>query len=268
MKFSLLLSLYNKEIPYFLFDCLESIENNTLSPDQVVIVYDGPVGHELEEIVNDFAKRLPIDIISIPKNVGLGSALNHGLKFCKNEIVLRMDTDDICMPDRFAKQIHCLDLHPGIGLMGGAIQEYDERMHLSKGVRFSKSQHNEIIEYARKRNPFNHMTVAFRKKYVEQVGGYQHHHLMEDYNLWLRMIAAGVECYNLADVLVKVRAGNNMLARRKGLFYAKSEIQIARLKYSLRIDGFWGCVSCALVRTIPRLLPVFVLTFLYKTLRK
>lgn len=268
MKFSLLLSLYSKENPSFLSDCLASIENNTLSPDQVVIVYDGPIGNELEEIVNNYAKRLPIDVIPIQKNVGLGSALNHGLKFCKNEIILRMDTDDICMPDCFAKQIHFLQLHPSVGLMGGAIQEYDERMNLSKGVRFSKCQHSEITEYSKKRNPFNHMTVAFRKNLVEQVGGYQHHHLMEDYNLWLRMIAAGVECYNLADVLVKVRAGNNMLARRKGLFYAKSEVKIARLKYNLKIDSLLGCISSASIRIIPRLLPVFALSYLYKTLRK
>ncbi|ELV2770542.1 TPA: glycosyltransferase [Enterobacter cloacae] len=268
MKFSLLLSLYDKESPSFLFECLESIENNTLTPEQIVIVYDGPIRNELTEIVNEYAIRLPIDIIPIEKNVGLGSALNYGLKFCKNEMVLRMDTDDICMPDRFAKQINFLNIHPNVGLMGGAIHEYDETMKQSKGVRFSKCQHSEIREYAKKRNPFNHMTVAFRKSLVEQVGGYQHHHLMEDYNLWLRMIASGVECYNIADVLVKVRAGNNMLARRKGLFYAKSEIKIARLKYNLKIDGFWGCISCASMRIIPRLLPVFALSYFYKILRK
>lgn len=268
MKFSLLLSLYNKENPYFLSECLKSIETNSHLPEQIVIVFDGPIGKELEEIVNNYAVRLPIDIVPINKNVGLGPALNYGLKFCKNEMVLRMDTDDICMPDRFAKQIDFLKLHPSIGLMGGAIQEYDESMNESKGIRFSKCQHKEIVEYAKKRNPFNHMTVAFRKSLVEQVGGYQHHHLMEDYNLWLRMIAAGVECYNMVDVLVKVRAGNNMLARRKGIFYAKSEIKIARLKYNLKIDHLCGCISCAVIRMIPRLLPVFALNYLYRVLRE
>ncbi|MEZ6874392.1 glycosyltransferase [Enterobacter sp. KBR-315C3_2022] len=268
MKFSVLLSLYNKEKPSFLSECLDSIANNTLLPEQIVIVYDGPIGSDLEAVVNDFSKRLPIDIVPLSNNVGLGSALNHGLKFCNYETILRMDTDDVCTQERFSKQINYLKLHPNIGLLGGAIREFDENMSIPGGIRFSNSDHGEIKDYAKKRNPFNHMAVAFNKTAVERVGGYQHHHLMEDYNLWLRMIASGVETHNLKEVLVNVRAGNSMLIRRKGLKYIRSEVKLAKLKYDLKIDGFFGTLSCAFIRIIPRLMPVFLLNSIYKILRK
>ncbi|MRT13696.1 glycosyltransferase [Enterobacteriaceae bacterium RIT711] len=268
MKFTVLLSLYYKESAEYLYQCLNSIQENTLSPDQVVIVYDGPVGKELEDTVCVFLKCLPIDVITLPQNIGLGKALNHGLNFCKNDIVLRMDTDDICAPDRFEKQICYLNNNPEVVLLGGAIKEYDEKMMISQGIRFSVSEHHEIKQYCKKRNPFNHMTVAFRKSVIEQIGGYQHHLYMEDYNLWLRVISAGFQTHNIDDILVDARAGSNMILRRKGMNYIKSELQLAKLKYDLNIDGFVGAISCAAIRILPRLLPLSLLEFVYKRLRK
>lgn len=268
MKFSVLLSLYYKESSLFLYDCLDSIEKNTCRPEQVVVVFDGPVGDELESVVNNFMNRLPIEIVPINKNIGLGNALNYGLQFCKNDIVFRMDTDDICLPDRFFKQYYFMQKNPDIVLLGGAIEEFDSHMEISQGVRFSASKHDDIKRYAIKRNPFNHMAVAFRKKTITSVGGYQHHYLMEDYNLWLRIISGGYLTHNLDDVLVNVRAGDNMILRRKGVRYINSEIKLAKLKYDLKLDGFAGIIWCAGLRIIPRLLPVSLLKNVYKILRK
>lgn len=268
IKFTVLLSLYHKESAEYLCQCLNSIQKNTLCPDQIVIVYDGPIGEELENTVSMFLKCLPIDIIAIPQNVGLGKALNLGLKICNNDIVFRMDTDDICLPDRFEKQICYLINNPEVVLLGGAITEYDESMKVSQGVRFSVTEHLQIKQYCKKRNPFNHMTVAFKKNVIEKIGGYQHHLYMEDYNLWLRVISAGYQTHNLDDILVNARTGTNMILRRKGMGYIKSELQLAKLKYDLNIDGFVGTFNCALVRILPRLLPLSMLEFVYKRLRK
>lgn len=268
MKFTVLLSLYYKESAEYFSECLTSIENNTLQPDQIIIIYDGPVGDILESTVSKFQGNLPIEVFPLSKNVGLGNALNYGLQFCRNDVVFRMDTDDICMANRFQKQLLFMQNNPDVAILGSATEEFDGLMVVSQGIRFSVSEHEEIKRYSRKRNPFNHMTVVFRKSVIEKVGGYQHHFLMEDYNLWLRVISSGYKTHNLKDVLVRVRAGNNMLIRRKGLRYIKSEIQLAKLKYTLDLDSITGVISCALLRIVPRLLPVSLLKQVYKLLRK
>lgn len=268
MKFTVLLSLYSKERAEYLIACLDSIKNNTTPPDQVLIIYDGPIGKNLEEVVDMYRDCLSIDTVSLSQNIGLGKALNHGIDFCRNEIILRMDTDDVCVNDRFEKQINFLERNPAIALLGGAIDEYDEKMICPKGVRFSVSEHEQIRLYCKKRNPFNHMTIAFRKSVITKVGGYHHHYAIEDYNLWLRVISAGYETHNMEDILVHVRAGGNMLSRRRGIAYIKSEIQLAKLKYKLKIDNIVGIVSCTLLRSLPRLLPVSLLSIIYKRFRK
>ncbi|MGM5671467.1 glycosyltransferase family 2 protein, partial [Enterobacter cloacae] len=155
-----------------------------------------------------------------------------------------------------------------VALSGGAINEFNEDMTSSQGIRFSVCSHEQIKEYCKKRSPFNHMTVAFKKDVIQSVGGYQHHFLMEDYNLWLRVIAAGHETLNLKQVLVNVRAGQNMISRRRGLAYVKSEIHLAKLKYELKIDNLFNIFICSTMRIIPRLLPTPLLGLVYKTLRK
>lgn len=268
MKFTVLLSLYYKEKPEYLYQCLQSINNNTLKPDQVVIVYDGPIGEDLSAVVNEFTLLLNIYIVELPENVGLGKALNHGMNFCQNNLVLRMDTDDVCLPDRFEHQVSLMKQHPNVALSGGAISEFSEDMTSSQGIRFSVCTNEQIREYAKKRSPFNHMTVAFKKDVIQTVGGYQHHFLMEDYNLWLRVIAAGHETLNLNKVLVNVRAGQNMISRRRGLAYVKSEIRLAKLKYELKIDNIFNIFVCSIMRIVPRLLPTPLLGLVYKALRK
>ncbi|WP_096961741.1 glycosyltransferase [Escherichia coli] len=268
MKISALLYLYNKEDKCYLYDCLDSIRLNTRTPEQVVIVYDGPIGEELNSVVTYFSNLLPIEIVRIPHNVGLGQALNRGLEFCRNEIVFRMDTDDKCDRLRFEKQLDMLKIHPDIVLMGGAVEEFDETMTKSLGVRYTVESHEQIKSYVRKRNPFNHMTIMFKKSIIQSLGGYEHHHLMEDYNLWLRVIAAGYKSYNIPQVLVYVRAGRGMLGRRRGILYVFSEIKLAKLKYKLKTDNIYGVVKYSFIRILPRLLPVFILRHLYAMLRK
>nr|UEO57265.1 UDP-Gal:alpha-D-GlcNAc-diphosphoundecapreno beta-1,3-galactosyltransferase [Morganella morganii] len=268
INFSILISLYNKEKPANLYSSLLSIKNNTIHPDQIVIVFDGPINNELSDIVFSFMNLLPIDVVKLPDNVGLGNALNIGLTKCSHDIIFRMDTDDICLPNRFEKQINYIKENPHISLMGSNTEEFSEDMTISNGYRNVACEHCDIITLAKKRNPFNHMTVVFKKNAVLAVGGYQHHLYMEDYNLWLRLIAAGYKTHNLQDILVNVRAGSSMVSRRKGLTYIKSEFQLAKLKIKLKIDSPFSATVIFFMRSIPRILPTSILNIVYKKLRK
>lgn len=269
-NFSVLMSLYYKENSVYLDDCLKSILSQSILPNEILIILDGPLSIELKSYINNLDKSYLslIKTVQLPKNVGLGNALNEGLKYCSNNWVFRMDTDDLCTPNRFMKQIEYIQENPNISLFGSCTEEFDSSMSNSLGLRKVPTSHNEIKQYTKRRNPFNHMTVAFRKDVIESVGGYQHHLYMEDYNLWIRVIAAGHQVGNIDEVLVNVRGGDSMVKRRKGLVYIKSELQLAKLKIKKNIDSPIGAYSNFIMRSLPRLLPTYMLSKVYKNLRK
>lgn len=264
--FSVLISLYDKESPENLAACLESIKEQTLKPDETVIVFDGFINDTLRKVVSRCQEDLKIVIVELSTNVGLGKALQAGLKACSNEIVARMDTDDICLPDRFEKQISYMSNNPELALLGSGIIEFDEDNNERKKI--LPKDKKDIILFSRWKNPFNHMTVVFRKSKVLQVGGYIHHHFMEDYNLWLRMINAGFDMENMQDILVNARVGKDMVSKRRGLKYIKSEIELMRLKRVLGITGTINGGIIFLVRSITRLVPKNILSLLYNHDRK
>ncbi|HIC2886339.1 TPA: glycosyltransferase [Morganella morganii] len=270
MNFTILMSLYISENEKNFMECMCSLFNQTVTITEIILVLDGELKPSLYKTLDIIVKNsiIPITIISLKKNVGLGEALNEGLKHCSNEWIFRMDTDDICLPDRFEKQISYIQENPHISLIGGNTEEFSEDMTISNGQRNVASKHNDIVKLAKKRNPFNHMTVAFKKSAVLAVGGYQHHLYMEDYNLWLRMIAAGYKTHNLQDILVNVRAGSSMVSRRRGLTYIKSEFQLAKLKIKSKIDSPLSATIIFFMRSIPRILPTSLLNVIYKKLRK
>lgn len=264
-NFSVLMSLYNNEKSSYLDDCFNSLFVQTLLPTEIVLVLDGPINDSLMRVIDKWKERLPIKIFPIAINVGLGNALNYGLSKCCNDLICRMDTDDICNAERFEKQIDYLIKHQNICVLGSAIREFNKENNES--IRFSKVGHCNIVQYAKKRNPLNHMSVAFRKKHILAVGGYHHHLYMEDYNLWLRLIAAGYELDNLEEPLVNARVGEEMISRRKGWRYIRSEFKLYCLKKQLGIDSGVSAFSTLLLRTIPRVLPQYILSKIYTVLR-
>lgn len=270
--FSLLMSLYYKENPSFLNDCFNSIWiNQTVKPNEIVLVFDGPITDDLQNIVNKWKNQIGdiLKLVKLKENVGLGKALNEGLNHCSHEWVFRMDTDDICMPDRFEKQVEYIINNPDVVLFSGQILEFNEIPSDSSVIKIVPTHHVEILKYAQKRSPFNHMTVAYKKSVIESVGGYQHHLYMEDYNLWLRVIAAGYQVGNHSDVLLCARVGNGMHARRKGLQYIKSEKQLLDLKNELQLQNPLYANMMFLVRSVFRLMPSTVLGKFYNSfLRK
>lgn len=270
--FSVLMSLYHKEKPEHFNTCMASIwDQQTLKTTEIVLVLDGPIGQGLTKSVEHWQQKLGniLKIVTLAENVGLGKALNEGLKHCTNEWVFRMDTDDICTPDRFSKQVAFIEKNPDVVLFGGQILEFNQDVSDAHVLKAVPENHNEIKNFARNRCPFNHMTVAYKKSVIIEVGGYQHHLFMEDYNLWLRVIGAGYQVANLLDIILYARVGNGMHARRKGFEYIKSEKQLLKLKKDLELQNPLHANMLFLVRSAFRLLPSSLLGKFYNTfLRK
>lgn len=272
LGFSVLLSLYHKENFLALDQCFQSIwKDQTIQPDEIILVLDGPIGEELSQCVQKWQRIIgkSLRVIPLSQNVGLGKALNKGLEHCSNEWVFRMDTDDISKPDRFKKQIQFIKKNPEVVLFSGQILEFNENPSDADILKSVPTEHTDIIKFAQKRSPFNHMTVAYKKSVIEAVGGYQHHLFMEDYNLWLRVIGAGYRVGNHPDILLYARVGNGMHARRKGLEYVNSELQLLKLKKELKLQDPIHANILFLLRSSFRLLPSTLLGKIYNTfLRK
>ena len=272
LGFSVLLSLYHKENFLALDQCFQSIwKDQTIQPDEIILVLDGKIGEELSQCVQKWQRIIgkSLRVIPLSQNVGLGKALNKGLEHCSIEWVFRMDTDDISKPDRFKKQIQFIKKNPEVVLFSGQILEFNENPSDADILKSVPTEHTDIIKFAQKRSPFNHMTVAYKKSVIEAVGGYQHHLFMEDYNLWLRVIGAGYRVGNHPDILLYARVGNGMHARRKGLEYVNSELQLLKLKKELKLQDPIHANILFLLRSSFRLLPSTLLGKIYNTfLRK
>lgn len=270
--FSALSSIYHKESPEHFDACMQSIwDKQTLKPTEIILVEDGPLTSELDHVIAMWKTKLGdvLQIIKLPENVGTGKAKNIGLQACNYEIVCIVDTDDIYVSDRFEKQVKFLEQHQDVVIVGGQILEFEEDISNPSGKREVPLSHQDLINYAQRQSPFNNMTIAYRKSKILGVGGYQHHYWMEDYNLFLRVIAKGYQINNLPDVLVYARIDNGMHGRRKGFKYIKSEKQLLDLKKQLKIQSPFYATIYFIVRSTFRLMPANLLGKIYNTfLRK
>ena len=222
-KFSVLMSLYLKEKPEYLNEALKSVINQTVKPNEIVIVYDGPITTELKSVVEQYVSNNPglIKIIDNPENKGLGLALADGVPQCTYELIARMDTDDICRKDRFEKQLEEFVKDPRLDICGSHILEFEEKEENIVARRRVPLVDKDIKEYQKRRDGFNHVSVMFKKKSVLAAGNYQSCLLMEDTLLWANMFMNGAKGKNIDDYLVYVRIGKDMYERRGGFDYYK-----------------------------------------------
>ena len=186
--YSVLMSVYHKEKPEYLKQAIESIQTQTLSTNDFVLVCDGPLNEQLDDVIATKQQEMgeTLNVVRLPKNGGLGNALNEGIKHCKNELVARMDSDDIAYPDRCEKQIAVFNTHSEVSVCSGIVEEFTTDPNTVDTRRVPPETNAEIIEFAKKRNPFNHPCVMYKKSAVKAVGSYQDFYLLEDYYLWLR----------------------------------------------------------------------------------
>lgn len=218
MKYSVLMTVYIKEQPEHLKLALESIyDNQTRKPDEIVVVFDGELTEELYSTLDEFRAGKEDIVFYYPQaeNKGSGEASRIGAEKCTGDYIFRMDSDDISLPDRFEKQIAYIEEHPEIDVLGGNIAEFNESPdEENKHLRILPQKHEELLQWSKRRNPINNMTVCIKRSSLEKSGGYQTLLLLEDYYLWVRMLANGCIFENLNDVLVYARVGNGMYSRR------------------------------------------------------
>ena len=269
MNFSVLMSIYKKEEPKYFNRAMQSIwDEQSVKPNEIVLVQDGKLTDVLYIVIDEWKNKLSdvLKIIPLEQNVGLGDALNEGIKHCSYELIARMDTDDISLPDRFEKQLKVFE-NSDIDICSGWISEFEDDEIKIKSYKKLPENHDDIVKYAKVRCPINHPTVMYKKSSVEKAGGYQKMMLMEDYYLWGRMIVKGARFYNIQDILLNMRAGDSMIQRRAGMVYAKSEL---RLLNEFKKIGFLTTgeyIKNLFIRVPIRLMPIGILKFAYGLLR-
>ena len=259
------MSVYAAEKPIFLEESIKSVLSQTIPTDDFVIVCDGPLTPDLYSILDKYQDKL--HIIKSPVNEGLGKALSKGLIECKNNIVARMDSDDISFPNRMEKQLSAFEKNPDISLISGTVVEFSESTSNIRGKREVPQTPEEIRKFSRKRNPFNHPSIMFRKDAVDKAGGYnEDYHLFEDYYLWIRMLMNGCHGINLQDNLVYMRVDDNTMLRRGGLSYAKDMLSFHNWMRKSKWSSLGDFVTGALPHAIVCILPKGIRKAVYKRL--
>lgn len=263
--FTVLMSVYAGEKPSYLRASLASLATQQYPPGQIVLVCDGPLSQELDDVISEFQAALALDVVRLPLNVGLAEALNAGLQYSRHEWVARFDTDDICRPERLNVQREFILAHPDVDVFGSSIAEFTDDPQAPYAVREVKCSHFEILRQARSRNPLNHMTVVFRKSVVEDVGGYPNDYMYEDYALWVRLLTRGIRFGNISEPLVLARAGASMASRRGGWRYLKAELKAQHRFLQTGFIGPTQFVKNVAVRSALRLAPNSVRVWAYRS---
>ena len=231
-SFSVIISVYKKDKPKFVRVALDSmLVDQSVKPDEIVLVLDGPVSYEIYRLLIDYKDKYEelLKVIKLKENQGLGNALRIGVENTKYDIVARMDSDDICSPNRFEKQLAFMEAHPSCDIVGGQITEFIDTPDNIVGKRVVPCDNEAIYQYMRSQCALNQPTVMFKKRAVLEAGNYQDWFWNEDYYLWIRMMERGCVFANLPDVLVNMRSGLDQYGRRGGMKYFKSEIGIKKL---------------------------------------
>lgn len=256
MKFSVLLSVYKNEKAEYLKQCFKSIYNNQeLKPDQIVLVQDGPLTKELYEAIKNIKKELKniLKIVPIEKNVRLGNALRIGIENCSNEIIARMDTDDIAYPERFKKQINFLKKNTHIDVLGSFMNEFIEDTNNIVAVKTAPLK--DFKNYMKMRDPVNHPSVMFKKSKVIEAGNYIEILYNEDSYLWGRMLAKNFRFANINESLVYFRVSDDTYKRRGGIKYVNAEIQLQKEFLKLGLINKIEFIRNIIVKNIIRLIP-------------
>ena len=237
--YSVLMSVYSKENPIFLRESIDSMLNQTVGPNEFVLVEDGPLTDELYEVIDNYVQKYPkvFKEIRLKKNVGLGPALRIGVNRCHNEWIARADSDDISFPDRMETQLIRIMKEPRIDIIGANHIEFIDSIYNKSSFLYKTlpSSNSQIKEYAKRRNPFSHSVLTIRKSKIVEAGNYRKCEYLEDYDLWVRMIKTGAYCENINNYLSYVRVSKDLYKRRGGLKYLK---KIRAFKKNLYKSGF------------------------------
>lgn len=262
--YSVLMSVYSGENAVNLRASITSVLSSEFPPSEFILVIDGPVGDGLLEVIHSFPA---VKTVQLPVNSGLGPALNEGLKHVSYDVVARMDSDDVCMPARLGREY--ARMSEGLDLVSSAILEFEGDVSNVTGSRVLPLTQEEIIEFSKKRNPFNHPAVMFRKSAVLAAGGYTPDFpLFEDYDLWVRMLRNGARAANIEEPLLYMRTDEGMFLRRGGREYGR--IMLKFHKHLLQTG--WTNRRIYLTGAVPHylvcIMPEFIRKLVYRRLHR
>lgn len=260
-KYSVLMSLYKKEKPEYLRLAIDSMLNQTVAPDEIIMVEDGPLTDELYAVLNEYPM---LHRIKNEKNVGLGLALNVGLKECRNELVARMDTDDCSKPERCQKQLERFFEKPYLTIVGSHIDEFvgDPSNVISQRIVPTTSE--EIYNFAKKRSAFNHPAVMYSKTAVLENKGYADLKRNQDVDLFGRMQFEGYKAENIDESLLWFRSSDELAKRRKSWQNTWSYIATIRRFWKMGYSSFIDYLMVGIAQVGMFLLPTKVQSYVYK----
>jgi len=270
MKFSVLLSVHEKEIPGFLDRALESIwREQTRKPDEIVLVEDGPLEDAHYRVIEYWLQEIGDSLKTIPlsENVGISRAKNIGLQECSHDIVAIMDTDDVAIAERFEKQMEIFE-NGNIDLCSAWVAEFENGENDIYAYRTVPKTHDEIVQFSRYRSPINHPATIFRKSIALSVGGYEFNGGLCDYHFCVKMIMAGAKCHNIQEPLVKMRAGKGLVSRRSGFRYALSDLKLQKKFLDMGFLNRRVFVTNCIVRVVVRLAPKSIVKAFYDRIRR
>lgn len=270
MSYSVLMSVYCKERSEYFRIAIQSMLDQTVPPDDFVLVCDGPLTDELYSVIDEFCSDHPglFNVIKLEENVGLGSALNVGIKACKNEYVARMDSDDISLPDRIERQLKVFESNGSLSVVGAQISEFQKDPSVIEGYRVVPISHEDILERMKTRNPMNHVTTLMRRSDVLEVGNYESVVGYEDYYLWVKMLSSGKVFVNIDGVGCNVRV-DGMYKRRGGMAYFKNYMRVQRLLLDKELISYPRYFANCCVRFSATVLcPDFLKKILFKKMMR
>lgn len=263
-KYSVLMSVYKNDCSQYTQLAIDSMLNQTIPPEQIVVVKDGPIDSDLNICLEQYSARYGtlFTIISLDENKGLANALNMGMKSCRNNLVARMDADDISLPERCERELELFDQYPNLVACGCNIDEFFGNPTDIKTSRTVPCTYEEIIKFSKRRQPFNHPTVMYRKDEIDKIGGYHELKRKEDFDLFSRLIATGKFVLNVNESLYLYRANEQNYMRRKSLLNFSSAMNVYIQHWKRKGCSFVDLVVIIIAELIFLLAPIKIMKFL------
>lgn len=268
MEYSVLMTVYGKDNSEYFRKALLSMVKQSKQPDEIILVKDGPVPNEIQDVIDIIDEKYPnmINQIQLAKNKGLGLALNEGIKACKSELIARMDSDDISLSARCEKQVAEFEKNPDLDIIGCPVIEFVGDPNNKVGKRKVPLSNEEIHKYAKKRDPFNHPTVMYRKSKVEAVGCYGDLRKNQDTDLWIKMLSAGDVAMNLSEYLLRFRFDDGTYKKRKNWLNTKLLIGIRWKAFRNGFCSFLDFIEVTVMQMSIFVLPIKFQEFVYSRL--
>ncbi|MDD3138605.1 MAG: glycosyltransferase [Lachnospiraceae bacterium] len=263
VSFSVLMSIYYKENPSWFRDALESVFSQSIMPNEFVLVKDGPLTPDLNSVIEEFKlKYSSFKTIENETNLGLGLSLRKGVLSCSNDIIARMDSDDLIPKDRFEKQLKVIE--EGYDVVSCWSSLFIGSANNIIAIKKRPENNIDIEKLAKRRSPVCHAACMMRKSSILAAGNYIHCLYYEDYHLWVRMLMQDFKFYNIQEVLYWVRTTDDQLQRRSGFKYLKNELKVFREFYKIGFYSLKDLVVNSIIRVFVRLLPHSLRSFVFK----